>query len=140
MVAPRSMVQEPSSQRGHCRQHPRDNRPERSQEEEIQPCETKKAWSPNIDKGPPVEEPEWKHQKKQAKKGAKPFYVERRYTGPARQFLPWLEKQREWHVDRRFKTAKARDQCLRNLEHKRTSQNSYHFYTNYEYRGGEDLT
>lgn len=75
-----------------------------------------KHWEELRDKGPPTSEPEYPHKKVQG--GKKSFVIERRYFGPERRYFYWLEKQREWHVYRRYKTEKQRDQAYTNIAHK----------------------
>ena len=86
-------------------------------------------WNEPRDKGPPIEEPDLN--RKRARKGSKRFAIERRYLGPDRKFLAQFYN-REWHIDRRYHTAKQRDQGLAAMIHR--SKNSHVIYERWEYR------
>ena len=94
-------------------------------------------WNEPRDKGPSELE-EFKRlldePYKKGPKGKKPFTIERRYIGPTgNSFLTkFYETYREWHVDRRYATERARAEAFEALT--RRQGNSYPVYERWEYR------
>lgn len=96
-----------------------------------------KHWDELRDKGPQIKESQNKHQRKRS--GKKPFVIEHRYVGPKHGWL-WYKEQREWHVYRRYKTEKQRDQALASVKRKKENhQTSLYgrWYRYWEYRVNE---
>ena len=87
------------------------------------------------DTGPPLDEEETRHRRGR-KAGRKKFCIERRWVGPEKKpIFMWFYYSREWHVNRRYLTAKQRDQALVNLNHK--VHNSHPGFNHFEYRAVE---
>lgn len=103
-----------------------------------------KNWEELRDKGPPVEEPQHRHQRKRS--GKKPFVIEQRYVGPEHEdgwFKRFYADQRVWRVYRRYKTAKQRDQAFVSVERKKKNHGANRYggwYRRWEYRVNESDT
>lgn len=93
-------------------------------------------WDALRDKGPLIEEPQNKHQRKRS--GKKPFVIEQRYVGPEDGwFKTFYAERRAWHVYRRYKTQKQRDQAFVDVERKKKNHETNRYggwYRIWEYR------
>lgn len=83
-----------------------------------------KDWDEPIDKSPPIEEPVHKHKK--YRKGKKSFVIECRYIGTGCLFS---FDYCVWHVHKRYKTEKQRNQAFEALMNRKNTP-----FSNWEYR------
>ena len=83
------------------------------------------------DNTPPFQEPENPVGTK-GKKSRKRFAIEGRYVGEST--LPFYRQFREWHLFRKYNSARARDEALRTLS---SSGQADGYHSKYEYRAAD---